>query len=141
MGGNVITRKVRGNIFTSGCRDIAFGVNIEGHNDNGFAGMVAARYWPQLMHPGRKNLGDVMSRSSGGYVFHALVCHHTDLGGFSQTPHFITVCLDAIVVPDDAEIACVLVGGGPLGEALGADLPAILDGIQRSSKRVAVYSL
>ena len=120
---------------------IAFGVNSEGHNHKGFAGMVAARYWSRLDHPGGHPLGTVLSQQTPQYTFHAMVCHTLRLGGFAQTPTIITQCLDAIDVPDTEEIACVMVGGGPLGQAVGADTDAILQGIARSRKRVAVYSL
>ena len=137
----VITRTIRGNVFTSGCRNVAFGVNAEGHNHAGFAGLIASRYWPGLAHPGQKSLGDVMTHQAEPYTFHALVCHFAEPGGFSQTPTIITRCLDALPVADDLEIACVMVGGGPVGQMAGADVDAILEGIRRSRKRVAVYSL
>lgn len=137
----MITRQVQGNVFTSGCRHVAFGVNDEGHNHLGFAGMVASRYWPQLGHPGQQTLGTVLTHATARYTFHALVCHTLGPGGFARTPTLITTCLDAIEVPDADEIACVLVGGGPVGRRSGADVEAILGGIQRSKKRVAVYSL
>lgn len=137
----MITRQVRGNVFTSGCRHIAFGVNAEGHNHQGFAGMVAAKYWPGLAHPGVQELGTVMTHITPRYTFHALVCHFAEPGGFARTPTVITTCLDAIEVPDAEEIGCVMVGGGPVGLAAGANLQAILRGMQQSRKRVAVYSL
>jgi hypothetical protein len=140
QGQDMITRTVRGDIFASGCRNIAFGVNAEGYNFEGFAGMVAARYWPELSVTGLRLPGDTLSHSAGGYTFHALVCHFARDGGFDQTPRIITQCLDALEVPDTTEIACVLVGGGPVGRAIGADTSAILKGIDRSHKRVAVYS-
>ncbi|HKX23727.1 MAG TPA: hypothetical protein VJM46_00670 [Candidatus Saccharimonadales bacterium] len=128
-------------MFTSGCRNIAFGVNVEGFNTDGFAGMIAGRYWPALANTGTRTMGQVLTHRAGQYTFHALVCHRIDIGGFHQTPRVITECLNAIAVPDDTEIACVMVGGGPMGQAAGADTNAILEGIARSSKRVAVYSL
>ena len=120
---------------------MAFGVNAEGHNHAGFAGLVAARYWPALAHPGEQNLGTVLTHNTTQYTFHALVCHFAAPGGFVQTPTVITQCLNAIEVPDTEEIACVLVGGGPVGQMAGADTKAILEGIRRSRKKVAVYSL
>ncbi len=137
----MITRQVSGNVFTSGSGHIAFGVNTEGHNHLGFAGMVASRYWPALAHTGSQTLGTVLAHHSPRYSFYALVCHSASPGGFTMTPGIITICLNAIQVPDDEEIACVMVGGGPVGRAAGADTLAILDGIRRSRKRVAVYSL
>ncbi len=137
----MIIRTVRGNIFTSGLGHIAFGVNAEGHNHEGFAGMVSRTYWHALGHTGQKNLGETLSHQSGDRTFHALVCHYARPGGFSQTPTVITQCLDALSIPVGEDLACVMVGGGPLGQALGADTGAILEGIKRSQKRVVVYSL
>lgn len=137
----MISREVQGNVFTSGCRNVAFGVNTEGHNHLGFAGMIAARYWPSLAHTGKQTLGTVLTHHGMRYTFHAMVCHSATPGGFARTPTLVTVCLDAIQVPDDEEIACVMVGGGPVGKAAGADVVSILAGIRRSRKRVAVYAL
>lgn len=136
----MITRTVRGDIFASGLHHIAFAVNGEGQNIAGFAGVVAVNYWPELANTGPKLLGETLSLSAGGYTFHALVCHFARRGGFSQTPRIITHCLNTLDVPDTTEIACVLVGGGPVGRAIGADTGAILEGIHRSRKHVAVYT-
>ena len=137
----MITKQVRGDVLAGGHRHIAFGVNTEGYNSQGFAGIIAGHYWPALRNTGPKRLGEVMGHSVGPYLFHALVCHSLSPNGFRQTPTIITQCLDAISLPDGEEIACVLVGSGPVGLALGADIPAILEGIRRSRQQVAVYSL
>ena len=136
-----ITRRVTGNVFTSGCRDIAFGISAEGHNYTGFAGMVAGKYWHTLVHPGVHRLGEVLSHKTTNWTFHALVCHFAAPGGFAYTPKAITQCLNHLQVPDDREIACVMVGAGRLGKMAGADTEAILQGIEASHKQVAVYSL
>jgi len=103
--------------------------------------MVANRFWPGLANIGPLYLGQTLSRKVGGRVFHALVCHTLEPDGFRSTPRIIIQCLDALAVPADQVIACVKIGDGPLGRVCGADVPAILRGIDRSNKRVMVYWL
>lgn len=136
----MITRQVTGDIFTSGCRNIAFGINNDGV-PGGFAAVIAQQYCGDLNHLGKQPLGTAVSYRTGEHTFHALVCHYRRRGGFDVTHNAITACLNAIKIPDAEEIACVLVGSGPGGQAWGANVQKILEGIQRSDKRVAVYSL
>lgn len=134
-----ITRRASGDVFGSGCQHIAFGINAEGHNHQGFASLIARRYWPALNQPGLRELGQVLTYRNR-WTFHAMVCQSFAAGGFKYTPKVITRCLDRIDVPDSEEIACVMVGTGPSGWMGGADLTAILQGIDASKKRIAVYS-
>lgn len=137
----MIIRQIKGNVFASGLPHIAFGINVEGENHRGFAGAVADQFWPSLHWPITREIGTVVSHASRDHIFHGLVCHYNRPNGFAETPKFITVCLNRIAVPDSTEIACVLVGDGPVGRLLGANVSAILHGIEASRKRVAVYSL
>lgn len=137
----MVIDKVKGDIFASACRHIAFAVNTEGSNDAGFAGHVASRYWPELEEMGEAALGEVRSRRCGHYTFHALVCHVLDVGGFAQTPRYVEECLNKLDVPDDQVIGVVLMGSGPVGRALKADVPAIVEAMHRSTKSLIIYSL
>lgn len=137
----MIVNTVRGNVFEAPHSHIAFAVNTEGFNDAGFAGQVSSRYWEGLANTGKKKLGDVLSQKAGEKTFHALVCHSLNENGWGKTAETVTKCLDSLDVPDDEPIAVVLMGGGMIGQMGGADVFAILGGMARSKKRVAVYTL
>ena len=49
-------------------------------------------------------------------------------------------CLDKIEVSDGEEIAVVLMGSGPVGMMQGADVEAILKGMEQSKKKLVVYT-
>ncbi len=135
----MIVDTVRGDILRTLNEHIAFAVNTEGFNDAGFAGSVASKHWPGLANT--RALGDVMSRRASGRIFHALVCHSLDDAGWKRTPETVTTCLDALDVPKDETVAVVLMGAGPIGQMGGADVFAILGGMARAKRRVAVYTL
>ena len=135
----MIVKRVQGDVFKTHLKHIAFAVNTEGYNDSGFAGAVSSRYWPELANTGGNCLGEVLHHTSKGKTFHALVCHELKVNGWSQTPQLVEQCLDSI--SGNKEIAVVLMGSGFVGQMGGADVNAILGGIERSRKRVYVYSL
>lgn len=138
----MIASRVKGNIFDTPHKHIAFAVNTEGYNDSGFVGQVSSRYWPQLVNIGKKKLGEVLYHRSGDKTFHALVCHSPrESGGWTKTPEMITKCLDSLDVPDDQVIAILLIGSGLAGQMGGADSSAILRGMEQSKKKVVVYAL
>ncbi len=137
----MIIDQVRGDIFTAPQKHIAFAVNTTGCNDEGFAGQVASRFWPEIAHTGGNDLGEVLTQRVDGITFHALVCHTTDWeGAWSKSPRLVRECLDNLDVPGDEEIAVVLMGSGPIGQKQGADVDAILAGLHESKKRVIVYT-
>lgn len=135
----MIVKRVRGDVFKTHLKHIAFAVNTEGYNDSGFAGAVSSYYWPALANTGGNTLGEVLHHTSKGKAFHALVCHKLKANGWSQTPQLVEQCLNSI--QGNEEIAVVLMGSGFVGQMGGADVNAILGGIERSSKRVHVYTL
>jgi len=136
----MIVKRIKGNIFETQLNHIAFAVNTEGYNDSGFAGVVSSRYWSGLANTGNKRLGEVLHHTTlDGKTLHALVCHELKPNGWSQTPQMVEQCLNSI--PDNDEIAVVLIGGGLVGQMSGADVEAILSGMERSKKRLYVYSL
>lgn len=136
----MIVNRVRGDIFAASQKHIAFAVNTQGYNDAGFAGQVSSRIWPKLEKTGGNNLGDVLTHKNGNKTYHALVCHSLDEGGWDETPRIARECLDKIDAPDDEEIAVVLMGSGPVGMMQGADVNAILAGMERSKKKLVVYT-
>ena len=137
----MIVDTIRGDVFKTSHAHIAFAVNTEGFNDAGFAGAVSSRFWGELANTGKKKLGDVLTHEANGKTFHACVCHSLGGEGWNKTAQTITKCLDALNVPDDEVIAVVLMGAGMVGQMGGADVFAILGGMARSKKRVAVYTL
>ena len=136
----LILEKIRGNIFTTGCKHVVFGVNTDGHNDIGFAGQVTDKYWPELADTGGNKLGEVLSKRVGGKTFHALVCHELKTNGWTETPSLVEQCLNKLDVENEA-IAIVLIGGGLIGQLGGADVDAILSAMESSTREVIVYTL
>lgn len=135
----MIVNRVRGDVFKTPLKHIAFAVNTEGYNDSGFAGAVSSRFWPALGNTGGNTLGEVLHHTVNGKTFHALVCHELKANGWSRTPQLVEKCLNSI--PGNDEIAVVLMGSGLIGQMGGADVNAILKGMEASKKRVHVYSL
>ena len=136
----MIINRVRGDVFSASQKHIAFAVNTEGYNDAGFAGQVSSRIWPKLASTGGNELGEVLTHKNGSKTYHALVCHSLESGGWNDTPRVARECLDKIDVPDGEEIAVVLMGSGPVGLTQGADVDAILAGLQNSKKKLVVYT-
>lgn len=136
----MIIDTVRGDVFRTALRHIAFAVNTNGYNGAGFAGLVASRHWPELADTGVKKLGSVMSRSVGEKTFYALVCHTLNRSGWKKTPEIVAQCLDSLDIPDGEPIAVVLMGSGRVGQMGGADVFAILGGLARSNQKIIVYT-
>lgn len=134
----MIVKKVKGDIFNTDLKNIAFAVNTDGHNDSGFAGQVSSRHWPELENTGGNSLGEVLHHKSGGKTFHALVCHELGGTGWTQTPQLVEQCLN--LIEGNEEIAVVLMGSGDIGQQDGADVEAILGAIERSQKNTHVYT-
>src|SRR3989337_332084 len=137
----MIVNVIRGDVLNSKFKKIAFGVNTEGYNDAGFAGLIAKKFWPEIIVTGKIKLGEVMAKKAYSRTFYALVCHSLSKNGFEQTPQAITQCLDKIKLPKTDEIAIVLVGNGVLGRMANADIFSILGGIAQSEKKAVVYTL
>ncbi len=137
----MIVDMVRGDILKTPHKHIVFAVNAEGFNDAGFAGVVTQRYWKALANTGGNKLGETLSMSTKDRTFHALVCHALAGSGWSKTPSLVEQCLNKLDAPDAETVGAVLMGSGMIGQMGGADTYAILGGIARSSKRVAVYTL
>lgn len=138
----MIKKRVKGDIFNSPCRHIVFAVNTEGRNERGFAGQVSQIY-PELAGTGGNRLGGIITlgRQDQEKIFHAIVCHSLASNpGWNKAPGIIEDCLNWLDIPDDEPIAVVLMGGGPIGQKMGADVRAILESMERSKKTLIVYS-
>ena len=82
------------------------------------------------------------SRSEVGARPSTLSCATPSRWTVGETPpEVVTKCLDSLDVPDNEPIAVVLMGGGMIGQMMGAEVEAIKRGMQRSKKQVVVYSL
>jgi hypothetical protein len=135
----VITNLIRGDIFKSRCKHIAFAVNAEGYND---AGLVSSRFWPELATTGGNTLGEALHKQvSDTLALHALVCHELKGSGWDNTPRIVEECLNNLALPDEEPLSIVMIGGGLVGQMSGADVFAILGGVARSNKHCVVYML
>ncbi len=139
----MILKQVKGDVFKSEYKHIAFAANSEGINDAGFAGLVARRFWPDLAIIGPQALGTVLARTDAKAKrsFHALVVHSLGADGWAKTPQYIEECFGRIGIAPDETIATVLMGGGPVGQMMGADVEANLAAMQRVPNKLVVYSL
>lgn len=135
----MIVNQIRGNIFAASQKRIAFAVNKEGINDDGFAGQISDEIWPQLADTGGNNLGEVLTHVKDDVTYYAIVCHSLDPGGWKDTPTILAECLDKINIPPSEEIAIVLMGSGLIGLAGGADVTAILKAMEESKNKLVVY--
>lgn len=132
----MIIDEKRGDILASGEPHIAFAVNKEGINGNGFAGMVAFWFWPELANTGPLELGTVLTKTVDGVHFYALCCHSLD-DGWPDQRDTIKKCFDAIETNEP--IASVAIGTGRVGQKQGADFEQIKAGMQDSVKRIVIY--
>ncbi len=126
-------------IFLAPQKHIAFAINIQGCNDAGFAGQVSSRIWPELTDTGGNELGDILTHKNADKIYYALVCWSLDPGGWDATPRVVRECFDKIEIPDDEEIAVVLMGSGPVGMMPGADVDDILKEMDLSTKKLIIY--
>lgn len=137
----MIVKQIRGDIIKSEHKHIVFAVNTEGYNDAGFAGLIARRFWPDLVITGEQKLGTVLKKKSGEKTFHAIVCHSLKADGWKDSPRIIEEALNALDIPKDEEIGAVAIGNGPVGLMMGADGDANLKAMEKSTRKVVVYSL
>lgn len=136
----MISGKVCGDILKSEHKHIVFGVNTEGFNDAGFAGLVSDRYWPALAMTGPVKLGTVMIHETHGRIFHAIVCHSLKTG-WDGAPQAIEEGINKISVGPKESVGAVAIGAGPVGRMQGADVAANLAAMDRAKHKLVVYSL
>lgn len=132
----IIKNRQGNDILNGGETRIAFAVNTEGINDAGFAGLVSRRYWPELANIGKCKLGTVLTKTTDGITFYALVCHSLEDGWNNQT-EIIKKCFDSIET--DESIASISIGTGFVGVLSGADFGQIKEGMELSNKQIILY--
>ena len=132
---------IKGDVFLGQERHVLFAVNTEGVNDAGFAGQVAL-FWPRLRNLGEQEMGSVLSYRSDGMdkTYHALVCHSLGSGGWKETPEALAICLAKLSHLGNQYVAAVLMGSGPVGRMMGADVGAILKVLAQSDLYLAIYT-
>lgn len=138
----MIIDKVKGNVFATAHRHIVFGVNTEGFNDVGFAGQVARKVNRELANTGGNFLGEVLTFEGEGRIYHAIVCHSLQAEpGWTRTSKIIEVALNELAIGAEEPVAVVLMGGGMIGQMMGANVESHLGAMERCNKSVYVFSL
>ncbi len=125
-----------GDILKSNEKRIAFAVNTEGVNDEGFAGMISSRFWPELAYIGKTKLGTVLSKKVDDVTFFALCCHSLRKGWYNPKK-VIKKCFDQIA--GDEPVASVSIGTGSNGVRSGSNFPLIVTGMKASKKEIILY--
>lgn len=132
----IINNKQGNDILKGGETHIAFAVNTEGCNDSGFAGLISRKYWPELSNIGKCKLGTVLTKSTNGITFYALVCHSLENGWHNQT-ETIKKCFDSIECNEP--IASISIGTGMIGILSGANFNLIKKGMELSKNKIILY--
>ena len=123
------------NIFDTEAKHIAFAINSEGYNDAGFAGVVAKKYWNELLYCGENEIGTVLSKTIGDKTYHALVCHSLNNGWGDNQREIIKELFDKI--PSNGEmISSIAIGTGFVGMMTGAKFGQIVCGMQDSKQNI-----
>lgn len=138
----MVLTTVRGDIFDTACKHIIFAINMEGVNDAGFAGRVSSDLWPEIRYMMPSPLGMVIKKEIvDGRMLYAIVCHSLCADGWKKTPEVLEKCFQTEFtdVSDDETIASVQIGGGLIGDMMGADTAAIREVMERSPKNFLLY--
>jgi hypothetical protein len=143
----MIVDLIKGNIFDDSPSNIVFAINIEGHNDAGFAGVVSGKFWPKLANTGPVEIGQTFHYDDpdSHIHFHAIVCHSLK-DGWTDAPIHIEEGLNRVHTIKVAEsptrpASVVMMGAGMIGQMQGADVWRNLGAIARSKLACWVYTL
>lgn len=133
---------VRGDILKTHADHIAFAVNYPNNlgqfdNTTGFAGQVAKKFWPELVNI-RFKPGVPVSHTVKGKTYHALPVHSNEDGGWDLAPGLIHGGLNALPVPSEEVITCVLIGAGDAGRKWNVNIKNI-EGMSKSYKTIVLY--
>ena len=132
----MIIKTKKGNILEQNEKRIAFAINTEGVNDEGFAGMISDKFWPELAYIGKTKLGTVLIRKVGDVEFFALCCHSIKKGWKGQQ-EIIKKCFDSI--PGNDPVASILGGNQYINIRSKADSNVIKNGMEASKKEIILY--
>lgn len=134
----MVINEVRGDIFLTQDSHIVFALNTEGHNDSGFAGVVARNYFPEIANTGGNQLGEVLKKSIDGKTFYGIVCHSLE-NGWDNADEIILKALNEMDFQDNASV--VAIGTGFVGMLSGAPTGKIWDAFEQCNKNLTVYTL
>lgn len=138
----MVKELIRGDIFSTPDKHIIFAVNVAGDNSDGFASLVAERYWPELIDTGGNKLGEVLVHTSQDKTFYAIVCHSFHYKtGWADAPAIIEKAINDMSFPESEEASIVMIGTGYTGMQLGAPTKEIAEVMKRCNKTLNVYSL
>lgn len=123
-------------VLSTKLHDIAFAVNANGFNEDGFAGKVS-KFWPELNNL-TFQIGSSLSKKIGGKTFHALVCHSLDENGWGKDQaEIIKKCFDSI--DGEKPVATVAIGTELMDRSSGANFQQIVYGMEMSKKKIVLY--
>ena len=125
-------------VLSTKLHDIAFAVNANGFNEDGFAGKVS-KFWPELNNL-TFQIGSSLSKKIGNKTFHALVCHSLDENGWGKDQaEIIKKCFDSI--NSENPIATVAIGTELMDRSSGANFQQIVYGMEMSNKKITLYGV
>lgn len=133
----MIINSVKTKLFEIEAKHVVIPINIEGFRDSQTT-FKAVEIWPELFHTGDHEMGDVISKITGGKTYHAIVCHSTFHGWGENQCDIIKSCFDKIET--DEPIASELIGSGIFATMQGADTGQILLGMCESKKNIILHS-
>ena len=135
----MITKVSNEDVFNTPHNHIAFAINTEGFNEDGFVGKIFVKGYTDLfLNTGKKEMGDVISIKIREKTFHGLVCYSLK-HGWDNSPQVITSCLEKIET--DEPIAVVLMGATMFRQVYeGFDIVANTKAIHNANKNVILYN-
>ena len=132
----MVLTEVRGDIFTTEDKHIVFVFFTEGINDGGFAGMVASKFFPEIIETGGNKLGEVLSKTVGEKTFHGIVCHSLR-NGWVNADEIILKALNEMRVEENMSI--IAIGTGLVGILSGAPTGKIYEAFEKCNKNLTPY--
>lgn len=125
-------------VFSTKLKHIAFAINSNGLNEDGFAGKVS-KSWPELNNL-TFQIGSSLSKKIGGKTFHALVCHSLDENGWGKDQaEIIKTCFDSI--DTEEPVATIAIGTELMDRISGANFQQIVYGMEMSNKKITLYGV
>lgn len=123
-------------VFSTKMKHIAFAINSNGLNEDGFAGKVS-KSWSELNNLTFK-IGSSLSKKIGNKTFHALVCHSLDENGWgADQAKIIKNCFDSI--DTEEPVATIAIGTELMDRMSGANFQQIVYGMEMSKKKIVLY--
>jgi len=135
----MIIKAIQDDIFNTDLKHIAFSINKEGFNDEGFAGKVASKYWNDLFDCGNNKIGTILAKTIKGKTFYAIVSYSLIDGWKEKQAEFIKDCFDKIDSKGE-EIATIAIGDEFIETMAGSNIKEIICGMHDSKQKIVLYS-